>query len=436
MRHVLKFFASVRLAIFLLSALALTSVVGTIIPQHQSPAFYAERYSPGMAAFFQALDIPGMYGSWWFVALLALLVLNLIICSIERLPLVWRIVGASPAAISAERLEKMAERASWPVSDTALPTLQKLLAARGFKAANDTLFVVEKGAWSRLGAYIVHLSILIILAGAVVGQFYGFKGNLMLPEGNATDVVFLNGSRATQPLPFTLRCDYFAVTYYDNGMPKEYLSRLTVLENSKPLFSRDIKVNQPLRYRGITFYQASYQPYDNFIVEFMKNDSRPNEHPSERRAFVVPFQQQQEWGEEGLSFGVLNAEGQGQRLERLKLWLKKGQDEPRVLSLAAGEEADFGPYQVRVRQLFATGLQVAKDPGVPLVYLGCGLLIFGLYVAFFLSHRRLFALLTETTAGQGQGHNLLLAGTANKNQFGFARDFAALKDEIEKALTA
>ena len=440
MRPVWKFFASVRLAIFLLALLALTSIIGTIIPQHQSAGFYAERYSQGMAAFLQALDIPSMYSSWWFVALLALLALNLIVCSFDRLPGVWRIMGADPTAMPAERIKKMPERASWQVGGTVLPTVKTLLAVRGFKAVNDRLFVAEKGAWSRLGAYIVHLSILIIFAGALVGQHYGFKANLMLPEGDATDTVFLNQNRAPHPLGFTLRCDSFNVEYYDNGMPKDYLSRLTILEDGKQILSRDIEVNHPLRYKGITFYQASYQPYNDFIIEFTKSgesqDKPQGEPQGKRHAFVTSFQQQEEWREEDISFGVLNAEGQGQRLQRLKLWLKKGGDEPQVLSLAAGEQADFGPYKVRGRQLYATGLQVAKDPGVPLVYFGCGLLIFGLYVAFFLSHRRLFVLLEETEMAQGFGHTLLLAGTANKNRLGFARDFAALKGEIEKILAA
>ena len=426
MRHVWKFFASVRLAIFLLTVLALTSVIGTIIPQHQPAAFYVERYSPGLAAFFQALDIPSMYGSWWFVGLLALLAANLIVCSFDRLPNVWRIIRADAADTPIERIEKIPERAYLPnIGEAALPAVQRLLAARGFKAASESLFIAEKGAWSRLGAYIVHLSILIIFAGALVGQHYGFKGSLMLPEGNATGAVFLNQSREAKPLGFTLRCDFFAIEYYDNGMPKEYLSRLTIIEDGKPVLSRDVKVNQPLRYKGITFYQSSYQPYDDFIVEFTKNGG-------DRRGFIIPFQQQEEWQEEEMSFGVLNAEARGQQMERLKLWLKKGGNDPVVLPLAAGEETVYDQYKVRVRQLYATGLQVAKDPGVPLVYFGCGLLIFGLYVAFFLAHRRCFALLRRTETG----HDLLLAGTSNKNRLGFARDFAALKEEIEKTLAA
>ena len=448
MRNIWNFFTSVRLAISLLAILAVTSIIGTIIPQHEAAAFYAERYSPGMVAFFQVLDIPNMYGSWWFTGLLALLALNLIVCSLDRLPGVWKLIGASAAATPIERIKKMPDRAFWSdVPETTTPALESLLTARGFRGANDhkTLFVADKGAWSRLGAYIVHLSILIIFAGALIGQRYGFKGSVMLPEGNSTDVVFSTRGGGPQNLGFTVRCDFFAVAYYDNGMPKDYLSRLTVVEDGRPVLSRDVQVNQPLRYKGITFYQSSFQPFPDFVVEFTKKDGG-------RHAFIIPFQQQEEWPDEGVHFGVLNAEARGKQLERLKLWLKKGGDDPVELQLAAGEEAAYDQYKVRVRQLYATGLQVAKDPGVPLVYAGCGLLIFGLYVAFFLAHRRLFVVMETTAAGQENsladttnpspvalwsplaGRDIWLAGTANKNRLGFARDFAALKDQIEKTL--
>jgi cytochrome c biogenesis protein len=428
MRNLWHFLTSVRLAISLLAILAVTSIIGTIIPQHESAEFYVKRYSPEMAAFFQVLDIPNMYGSWWFTGLLAILALNLIACSLDRLPNVWKLITASATATPVERIKKMPERASWlGVQETAIPALASVLAARGFRNANEnkTLFTAAKGAWSRLGAYIVHLSILIIFAGALIGQRYGFKGSVMLPEGNSTAVVFPNQGGAPKNLGFTVRCDFFSVAYYDNGMPKDYLSRLTIVEDGRSVLSRDVQVNQPLRYKGITFYQSSFQPYPDFIVEFTKNDG-------DRHNFIIPFQEQATWAEEGVNFGVLNAQAHGQRLERLKLWLKKGENAPVELQLAAGEEATYNQYKVRVRQLYATGLQVAKDPGVPLVYAGCGLLIFGLYVAFFLAHRRLFVVM-ETTA---TGRDIWLTGTANKNRFGFARDFAALKEQVEKTLAA
>ena len=85
-----------------------------------------------------------------------------------------------------------------------------------------------------------------------------------------------------------------------------------------------------------------------------------------------------------------------------------------------------GQYVLTIKQVYATGLQAAKDPGVWLVYLGCMLMLIGLYIAFFLSHRKLFALVEKSEAGS----RLLLAGTANKNKVHFTTLFNRMADKL------
>jgi cytochrome c biogenesis protein len=87
-----RFFASVKLALFTLLILSVTSIIGTLIPQKNPPDFYLQEYGVNMARFFQILDVPNMYNSWWFVSLLLLFSVNLIVCTIDRLPNVWRMV--------------------------------------------------------------------------------------------------------------------------------------------------------------------------------------------------------------------------------------------------------------------------------------------------------------------------------------------------------
>ncbi|HAX96016.1 MAG TPA: cytochrome c biogenesis protein ResB, partial [Prolixibacteraceae bacterium] len=85
------FFASVKLAIINLFILSTTSIIGTIIPQKESAQWYIDKYGETTANFFQVLSFtPDMYSSVWFVLLLGLLCLNLIVCSLDRFPGVWR----------------------------------------------------------------------------------------------------------------------------------------------------------------------------------------------------------------------------------------------------------------------------------------------------------------------------------------------------------
>ena len=108
-----QFFASVKLALVTLFLIAVTSIIGTVIPQKEAAEFYISRYGPKTAQFFAILDIPDMYNSWWFLALLFLLAFNLIICSIDRFPAVWKQVTADGLALPPERLQKMSNRLTW-----------------------------------------------------------------------------------------------------------------------------------------------------------------------------------------------------------------------------------------------------------------------------------------------------------------------------------
>jgi cytochrome c biogenesis protein len=74
-----------------------------------------------------------------------------------------------------------------------------------------------------------------------------------------------------------------------------------------------------------------------------------------------------------------------------------------------------------------TGLSVTKDPGVWVVWVGCGLMIFGLIVSFFFSHQRVWVRISKTP-----GREIVLAGSANKNRVGFEKNFGELVGEIRK----
>ncbi len=427
-----QFFASVKLALVILCLIAITSIIGTVIPQKEAAEFYAANYGPKVAQVFSILDIPDMYNSWWFLALLFLLGFNLIICSIDRFPGVWKQVTADGLALTPERLQKMAKRTSWtsPGSiEEVQATLLARLQANGFKPGSrrddeTTILFSQKGHWTRTGVYMVHTSILVIFLGAIIGTLGGFKGSVMIPETQESNKVFLYDGKGVEELDFAVRNNKFRIDFYPNGMPKEYTSSLTVIEQGKEVLTKVIEVNDPLTYRGITFYQSSYDPYQDFVVVVTTPDG-------EEQTFIIPFQQQEAWTEKNLKFGVINAKVLGQSIVSSKLWFSDGNEEPATLWIDDGAEATIerenGTYQVTAKQMYATGLQVAKDPGVWWVYIGCGLMLFGLYVAFFMSHRRIWLLLRP----DGDKTEVLLTGSANKNRAGFERTFENLGELLK-----
>jgi cytochrome c biogenesis protein len=441
---ILSLFASVQLALSLLFLLAATSIIGTVIPQNSPPGFYIERYGFKTAQLFQILDIPDMYNSWWFLGLLALFALNLTICSLERIPQVIRTLRRDGLTVPPAQLVKFPLhrelRLPLPM-EAAASRVETLFATLGrqTRTANldrGRLLFAERGGWTRFGVYVVHCSILIILAGALVGSSgvariigkpqFAFKGSIMLPEGESANHLIAFKSGEHIDLGFQLRCDAFAIEYYANGMPKTYRSKVTVIDKGQPARTADIEVNQPLTYKGVTFYQSSYQPYQNYQVTLKKQGS------TAATSAVAGAARQMDWPEAGVSYGIINRESQGEATRRLKIWFTDNQGEPSVFWVNNNQETvverPSGVYLLTLRQLYATGLQAAKDPGVWLVYLGCLLMLVGLYIAFFLSHRKLYAFIQP----DADGCRILFAGEANKNKVGFEEKFSELINTLEK----
>ena len=442
----IELLASVQLALFLLFLLSTTAIIGTLIPQHAQPALYSQQYGPAAARFIQLLDIDDMYNSWWFLSLLTLFAINLIVCSADRLPRLIRLLKRDNLATTREQLERFSlQRAmdSPLPCDEQLGHLQSIFKEHGWKAqerrteSGAVLLFAQKAPWSRFGVYLVHASILIILVGAVVGSpafarkvlknsDFAYKGFVMLPERAFTDHVI--AIRQNQPinLGFMLRCDQFHIEFYDNGMPKTYRSQVTVLEQGQEVLRTEIEVNKPLRYKGVTFYQSSYQPYQNYEIQLKK---QPDGVTSTQ---IIPPAQETLWEAGGISYGIINRERQGEITRRVKLWLHDGEGEASQLWVEMGKEVVIerpsGQYLLNIKQMYATGLQAAKDPGVWLVYLGCLLMLVGLFAAFFLSHRKLFAHVQEN----GPGCRLLFAGTANKNKVQFGHVFTRMADKLEQ----
>jgi cytochrome c biogenesis protein len=427
------FFSSVKLALATLCTISLVSILGTLIPQKEALTWYAHRYGPQVAQFLELFNLTDMFGSLWFKALLGLLSANLMICSLDRFPGIWKQITTDNLAAPIKRLTGMKRNAVWTVSaipPIAVEKISRFLHGRGWKVSsreteNGILLFSQKAAWTRLGVFVVHVSILIILIGAILGSVFGYKGSLSLVEGKSSGRIQTAGGTAAIDLGFEVRCDAFTIDFYQNGMPKEYRSDLTILEQGREMLRRSIKVNAPLTYKGVTFYQSSYEGFRDFIVTITDPES------GVKRTFMAPFQEQLEWQGKGLRFGVINAEASGDRVGRIKIWFADENGEPAVFWMDAGGQVPIErqgkKYLFSAKQMYATGLQVAKDPGVWWVYCGCGLLLLGLFIAFFLSHRKIWLFVCDKNGKT----SIYMAGSTNKNKTGFDGIFFELAENIK-----
>jgi len=132
-----------------------------------------------------------------------------------------------------------------------------------FKALeeNGQYFVrADKGRKHKWGYILVHAAILVVLVGGWISVQYGFRGNMAVPEGKMEKTIsFLKGTEtATLDMPFEVRCNSFEIDFFPTGAPKEFRSNLTIIDEGKEVLTSDIIVNEPLFYKGVYIYQASF----------------------------------------------------------------------------------------------------------------------------------------------------------------------------------
>ncbi|GFO53000.1 cytochrome c biogenesis protein ResB [Geomonas sp. Red276] len=438
------FFCSLRLTIFLLIGLALVSIIGTVIPQGPQREYLAT-ISETKIRLYSSLGFFDMYHSWWFILLLYLLTLNLICCSIKRLPRVWKIVS-EPVLTMDESFEKtLSNTQELKLKGGKSELRDRVSAVLGSEFAKPVVtekdgvihLFAQKNPWCRLGVYVVHFSIIIVFIGALVGSFFGYKGYAQIPEGGSVNQVMGRNGKIVD-LGFDVRCEKFTVSFYDTGAPKEFKSILSVFDGGKPvagLQNIPVIVNDPLTYKGVTFYQASYGQSDEGALYHLtvsnrktgkveKIDARQGERVAlpggaflsvmEATQNVTPFMKE--------------FDGPGAQVEFTP---PGGQPEPFVIlsdkyqSFNAQHGGDLLISFDGMDQKFYTGLQVAKDPGVWVVWTGCALMVFGIIMAFFMSHRRVWARISDD--------GVTVGGSASKNPAGFEMQFDDLVEKLNKA---
>ncbi len=419
----IKTFSSVDFAIFIISTITITSIAGTIIQQGESLQFYAQRYGGRPAVILELLDITNMYSSCWFQGLLILFCLNLLVCTWVRLPGVLAIIRKDNLAITTTKIAKDPESevltSKVPYDALNLPIISAALAPLSLKKtegpSQDCLLLHEKGAWSRIGAYLVHASILLIICGALIGKYLGYDAFVMVPEGSAKSSVHERGEGHKEiPLGFEIFCYNFKTDYYPNGTPKEYRSSLAVNESGERVHYKTITVNDPLKYKGVTFFQSSYQSIENeYKLVTTKTDNLDTTNPINKTFYLNPFSEHTS-EEFGVSFKILETSSDGHGHGPYKLQITEGDSSlTRVMNdhEPISIQRDNVVYTLSLAQRYATGLKVVKDPGVWIVYSGCGLMLLGLYVAFFMSHVRIWILYQQ----ENDGSKITVYGKTNKN---------------------
>lgn len=446
--ELVTFFASIKLAMFLFIVLAMTATIGTVIQQGERPEVYIKEYGEETYRWFLRLGFIDVYHTWWFRSLLALLCINSLTCFYKRFPAVWRSMQQDKVNVTLPFIKNMKQTVEIPVAgskERVAEGMAKMLGEKGYRvlARNDgheaTLYAT-KGIMGRVGAHMAHLSATVIVLGGLIGSYWGFQEFGVCLEGQTYHIPKGN---------FDLHVDKFWIDYHENGSVKSYNSTLTVLEQDRKVTTKTITVNDPLVYKGIWFYQSSYgDAWDRVEVARINiKDKR-----TDKIAGTVDLEWQKEASVDklGLKLAMTDFVADfGFNSADKKVYSKTIEHaNPAVrLAVTEGKTAQVAPWifyhypdlfdiqgsryafeLVGYQPKKFTGLQITKDPGVLIVWIGSTMIVVGITLSSFIYHRRLWAKIIPN----GNGVMVHVGGNTHKSQIDFQKEFRKLSERISQ----
>lgn len=428
-KELLPVLADLRLAIVLLLAIAVFSIAGTIIEQGQSVQFYQANYPEKPALFgfltWKVLLTAGLdhvYRTWWYLALLILFGASLTACTFTRqLPALRWFSRTWNFYSQPRQFRKFALSAEFPKAgiDQLLPLLEQ----RKYKIFQDgDKLYAHKGIVGRIGPIVVHAAMLLILLGGIIGAMTGFIAQEMVPSGatfqidNVTDA----GIWAAPQIPkdWSEKVNRFWIDYLPTGEIDQFYSDLSVLDqNGKEVDRKTIHVNEPLKHKGVTLYQADWSIA---AIQVRLNNSPVLQSPMAR----IDQGSGRIWGtwlplkpdmSDGVSLVAKDLQG---------LLLVYDMDGKLIATVRKGMAVDVKGLKLSIVDLIgSTGLQIKADPGIPIVYLGFGLLMLGVIMSY-VSHSQIWGLEKDGA--------IYIGGRTNRAQVTFEREFLGILEAIDQ----
>ncbi|MBV7507181.1 cytochrome c biogenesis protein ResB [Bacillus sp. sid0103] len=280
-----NFFSSVKVGVWLIIITLIASSLGTILPQEMyinlpADVYYEQEYGWFGKLYYQ-LGFNDLYGSWWYLILIAMIGISLVICSLDRVVPLYK-------ALKAQRVTRhegfLKRQRVFGVNEAAgegdYTAIKKHLQERRYHIREENGDILaEKGRFSRWGPYVNHVGLIIFLFGGMLRFIPGMYVNedLWVREGETAVVPETDGQ-------FYLHNNKFILEHYDKNkdktfekainkageVVKNYQSNVILykrvgenLPGEKPTLKKikdyKVRVNLPLTYEGYSVFQASFR---------------------------------------------------------------------------------------------------------------------------------------------------------------------------------
>jgi cytochrome c biogenesis protein len=300
---IMEFLGSMNLAITLLVAVAIASIIGTVLEQNRPYQDYLISFGPFWHEIFAGMGLYDVYSAGWFLLIIAFLVISTSVCVYRHTPTMIRDMRHFRLSVKEKSLRSFQHSVTVHMAASpgqVLDRAQRALSSRGYRVrtrdhGDHQVLSAMKGAANRMGYLLTHVAIVVICVGAVLdgrmplklAELSGrlvvetrdipasqvpavsrigpnnpsFRGSVELPEGSSAGVIFIamRDGYLVQELPFRIEVKEFRVEHHSTGAPRSFESDLVIHDNDLPEpLEYTIAVNHPLVYKGHAIYQASF----------------------------------------------------------------------------------------------------------------------------------------------------------------------------------
>jgi len=458
-----NFFSSVKVGVWLIIITLIASSLGTILPQEMyidlpADVYYEQEYGWFGKLYYQ-LGFNNLYGSWWYLVLIAMIGISLVICSLDRVVPLYKALKAQRVTrhegfLKRQRVFGVNEAAS----ESDFSTVKKRLQERRYHIREENGDILaEKGRFSRWGPYVNHVGLIIFLFGGMLRFIPGMYVNedLWVREGETAVVPETDGQ-------FYLQNNKFILEHYDKNkdktfekaidkageVVKNYQSNVVLykrvgqnLPGEKPTLKKvkdyKVRVNLPLTYEGYSVFQASFRNELNKMA-FGLTNKQTNKSMGELTIDLRDPKMKYDLGN-GYSVEILNyfpdfefaENGEPATKSRVPnnpafVFRMVTPDKPKgETSFVAIKQTiePFGDNQYKmafkgIETTNVSGFIVRKDATLWVIIIGGIIFMIGVIQGAYWNHRRIWL--------QNKNGEVWIAAHTNKNWYGIKREIESV----------
>ena len=275
--------ATIGVALRQLPDYALLSASDYAVEMGELRALYEPTLGP-LVGLFERLGFFRIFTAPWFTALLVLLTVSIIVCTLDRLPKIRAVTARSRVeqpgsffdpSLAGRGTMHLATALTAAQSEVAATRVAQQMRARGWEASmspdpeapGGKIIHGDKFRRSYRFTLVMHTGLVLLIAGAALSGALGYTQGILLTNGEALPVGKIGSAGG-----LVVENRAFSAPRTESGAFADFTTELAIYRNGALVAEKVIRVNDPLTYDGWSFHQNFFGPSVKLEIRSATND--------------------------------------------------------------------------------------------------------------------------------------------------------------------